>query len=148
MQQGHQKRQQPPQNQTNMPSTKGLMRKFWYYGKVSTNPKTHFSLSVKERCEYDSLYISELEKTDIQKYNGIAGPNPASKTPKNTRATNKPPKLKPVDWAMISRAWWDCGSCPLTIKVEVSPQPAAAQAIHTRGGKSFEMTLAGIWQMI
>lgn len=38
-----------------------------------------------------------LWKADIQKYNGIAGPNPASKTPKNTRATTTPAKLKPVD---------------------------------------------------
>ena len=42
-----------------------------------------------------------------------------------------PAKLKPVD-----------------ISVEDSPQPTAAQPIHMRGGTSFEVIVAGIWQRI
>lgn len=37
---------------------------------------------------------------------------------------------------------------PVDISVDERPQPMVAQPIHIRGGKSFEVTVAGIWQMI
>lgn len=51
-----------------------------------------------------------------------------------------------LTWAMIRVL--KLSSCPLTIKVEVTPQPIAAQAIQTRGGNSFEVMVAGTWHRI
>ena len=57
----------------------------------------------------------------------LPGPNAASKTPREMRATRMPAKLNPVD-----------------INVDDSPHPMAAHPIHMRGGNSLDVTVAGI----
>ena len=61
----------------------------------------------------------------------LPGPNAASNTPSDIRQTMSPAKSKPVD-----------------IKVDDRPHPMVAHPIQYRGGKSFEVTVAGIWQRI
>lgn len=95
------------------------------------------------RCQ---VVFSLQAQGDSQKYSGIAGPKPASNTPKKTLAARMLWKLKVVDFEAccsvirMSRHRWST----LTIKVETVPQPTAAPAIQTRGGTNLETIVAGI----
>jgi hypothetical protein len=81
----------------------------------------------------------------------MAGPKPASKMPKNTRAAEMDPKLNEVDYwedLLSDKRSRQVGRKGRTISVEDNPQQIAIVPIHNRGGKSFDVTVAGTWQRI